>query len=153
MKRLCFVAILTSTAVLDAHAHAARTIEWRYDGGQHAHAHDSAALALTPATVAQRAPAPGRGPATTATRAQSPGAGTAPKDASGKDAFDRICAACHGPEARGDAGPRLVPFSASVEVLRAVVREGSGQMPPISARELSDDSVAMIHEYLTSLAR
>lgn len=86
-------------------------------------------------------------------RTQSPGAGAAPKDASGKDAFDRICAACHGPEARGDAGPRLVPFGGSLDALRAVVREGSGQMPPVSTREMSDDSVALVHEYLLSLSR
>lgn len=98
-------------------------------------------------------PTTGGAPVTTAARAQAPGAGAAPKDASGKDAFDRICAACHGPEARGDAGPRLVPFGGSLDALRAVVREGSGQMPPVSARELSDDSVALIHDYLVSLSR
>jgi mono/diheme cytochrome c family protein len=69
----------------------------------------------------------------------------------GQAAFDRVCKACHGPEARGEAGPRLVPFSREYEELLGIVREGSGQMPPISARMLPDESVAQIAAYLKSL--
>jgi mono/diheme cytochrome c family protein len=72
---------------------------------------------------------------------------------SGQAAFDRVCKTCHGPEARGDAGPRLVPFSREYEELLGIVREGIGQMPPISARELQDESVAQIAAYLRSLSR
>ncbi len=72
---------------------------------------------------------------------------------SGQAAFDRVCKTCHGPEGRGDAGPRLVPFSREYEELLGIVREGSGQMPPISARELPDESVAQIAAYLRSLSR
>ena len=72
---------------------------------------------------------------------------------SGQAAFDRVCKVCHGPEARGDAGPRLVPFSRDDEELLGIVREGIGQMPPISARELPDESVPQIAAYLRSLSR
>ena len=71
----------------------------------------------------------------------------------GQAAFDRVCKVCHGPEARGDAGPRLVPFSRDDEELLGIVREGTGQMPPISARELSDESIPQIAAYLRSLSR
>jgi mono/diheme cytochrome c family protein len=71
----------------------------------------------------------------------------------GQEDFDRICKVCHGAEARGDAGPRLVPFTRDYEELLAIVRDGSGQMPPISARELADEGVARILAYLKYLSR
>ena len=46
-----------------------------------------------------------------------------------------------------------MPFSREFEELLGIVREGTGQMPPISARELSDEGVAEIVKYLTSLSR
>jgi mono/diheme cytochrome c family protein len=66
--------------------------------------------------------------------------------------FDRVCKVCHGPEARGDAGPRLVPFTREYEELLGIVREGQGQMPPISVRQLPDEGVAQILAYLKSLS-
>ena len=72
---------------------------------------------------------------------------------SGQVEFDRVCKVCHGPEARGDAGPRLVPFTREYEELLAIVREGTGEMPPISARELPDQGVAQIVAYLKSLSQ
>ena len=71
----------------------------------------------------------------------------------GQADFDRVCKVCHGPEARGDAGPRLVPFTREYEELLGIVREGTGQMPPISARELPDEGVAQIVAYLKSLSQ
>ena len=50
------------------------------------------------------------------------------------------------------AGPRLVPFSRSYEELLGIVREGSGQMPPISQRTISDEAVARVRTYLMSLS-
>ena len=67
--------------------------------------------------------------------------------------FDRVCKVCHGPEARGDAGPRLVPFTREYEELLGIVREGTGQMPLISARQLPDEGVAQIIGYLRSLSQ
>ena len=71
----------------------------------------------------------------------------------GEAAFNRVCQRCHGAEARGDVGPRLVPFSRDYEEVLAIVREGVGQMPPIGPRELSDDGVRQIVEYLKSLSQ
>jgi mono/diheme cytochrome c family protein len=71
----------------------------------------------------------------------------------GQADFDRVCKVCHGAEARGDAGPRLVPFTREYEELLAIVREGAGEMPPISARELPDEGVARILAYLKSLSQ
>ena len=71
----------------------------------------------------------------------------------GQVEFDRVCKVCHGPEARGDAGPRLVPFTREYEETLGIVREGAGQMPPISVRELPDEGVAQIVAYLKSLSQ
>lgn len=75
------------------------------------------------------------------------------KQQAGQAAFDQVCKVCHGPEGRGDGGPRLVPFNRGYEELLGIVRDGTGQMPPISARELPDEGVAQIVEYLKSLSR
>ena len=103
----------------------------------------------------------GSAPVQTAAAGASRGSATVPVAAAqsgspvaqGQAAFDRVCKACHGPEARGDAGPRLVPFSREYEELLGIVREGTGQMPPISVRELPDEGVAQIVPYLKSLSR
>ena len=71
---------------------------------------------------------------------------------SGQAAFDRVCHICHGPEGRGDGAPRLVPFDRSYEELLAIVRDGRGEMPPISERRLKDEEVAQIVEYLHDLS-
>ena len=71
----------------------------------------------------------------------------------GQLAFDRVCPACHGSGARGGAGPGLAPFSRDYDELLGIVREGAGEMPPISARELSDEGVAQVLAYLKSLSR
>jgi mono/diheme cytochrome c family protein len=70
----------------------------------------------------------------------------------GKAVFDGICAGCHGPDGAGDIGPRLVPFTRSSRELLAVVREGVGMMPALSARDISDDEVAAVAEFLKSLS-
>jgi mono/diheme cytochrome c family protein len=69
----------------------------------------------------------------------------------GKVAFDKVCKTCHGEDARGDAGPRLVPLDIEYDELLAKVREGGGEMPPISTKTLSDDDVKQIFNYLKSL--
>jgi mono/diheme cytochrome c family protein len=71
----------------------------------------------------------------------------------GQVAFDRVCKVCHGPEGRGDGAPRLTPFNRDYDEVLGIVREGTGQMPPISAREVSDKEVAAIVDYLKSLSQ
>ena len=69
----------------------------------------------------------------------------------GQTPYDRVCKVCHGPEGTGNAGPALVPFSMEAEELLTRVREGGGEMPPISANRVSDDEVTQIASYLRSL--
>ena len=71
----------------------------------------------------------------------------------GKTSYDRVCSVCHGMEGRGDAGPGpgLVPFERDYNDLLAIVREGLGEMPPIPAERVSDQTVKEIFEYLKSL--
>ena len=70
----------------------------------------------------------------------------------GAEPFQRVCQSCHGPEGRGDLAPRLVPLGFDVNYVLAVVREGYGQMPPISQRELPDDAVRQAFAYLELLS-
>src|SRR5579862_2321797 len=69
----------------------------------------------------------------------------------GRVPYDRVCRVCHGPEGRGDAAPRLVPFTMEYDEVLAKVREGGSEMPPISAQTVSDDEVKQILEYLKSI--
>ena len=88
------------------------------------------------------------------TAAQPPAAAQDAKGSksSGQAAYNRVCHICHGPEGRGDAAPRLVPFDRSYEELLAIVRDGRGEMPQISERRLKDEEVAQIVEYLHDLS-
>ena len=84
-------------------------------------------------------------------RAQEPPPAQQDAKQAGQLAFDRVCKVCHGPEGRGDAGPRLVPFTREYQELLGIVREGTGQMPPISERQLPDEDVVQIAAYLSGL--
>ena len=92
-------------------------------------------------------------PRTTSGTATTQDPGQRQARSSGQAAFERVCSVCHGRDARGDIGPRLVPFSRESDELLAIVREGMGQMPPISARDISDENVSEIAAYLKSLSR
>jgi mono/diheme cytochrome c family protein len=73
------------------------------------------------------------------------------KDHPGKASYDKVCRICHGPDGMGNQGPALVPFTMEPEELLVRVREGGGEMPPISANRVSDDDVKQIAAYLKSL--
>ena len=68
----------------------------------------------------------------------------------GLESYRQVCQLCHGERGRGDIAPVLVPLGFDAEYVLAVVREGYGQMPPISQRELSDDDVRQVVAYLES---
>ncbi|MCU1385295.1 MAG: hypothetical protein JWL71_3992 [Acidobacteria bacterium] len=70
----------------------------------------------------------------------------------GKAPFDRVCATCHGDEGRGDAAPRLVPIDMEVDEFVARVREGGGEMPPVSKASMGDDEVKQVFAYLKALS-
>ncbi len=78
--------------------------------------------------------------------AAAPAAGA--QEHPGQAAYEKVCATCHGPEGAGGLAPALAPLSYDADYVLAIVREGYGQMPPISARELSDEEVAQATEYL-----
>src|SRR5438046_6455110 len=69
----------------------------------------------------------------------------------GKIPFERVCAACHGEDAKGDQGPSLLPMTLEYEELLAKVRQGGGEMPAITKAKMSDDEVKQVLEYLKSL--
>ena len=73
------------------------------------------------------------------------------QDHPGSVPYQQVCQACHGEGARGNIAPALVPGSFDADYVLAVVREGYGQMPPISRRELTDDQVRQVVGYLDSL--
>jgi mono/diheme cytochrome c family protein len=65
------------------------------------------------------------------------------------------CYECHGGQGQGStlSGPRVgpdpIPFSAFVEYLR----QPAGQMPPYTARVISDGEIANIYAFLESLPK
>ena len=77
---------------------------------------------------------------------------TAAQEHPGLESYRQVCQLCHGERGRGDIAPALVPLGFDAEYVLAVVREGYGQMPPISQRELSDDNVRQVVGYLESLS-
>lgn len=81
--------------------------------------------------------------------AQAPASGNA--DA-GKKVFERmLCSACHGHEGQGgSSGPRIGVKPPALPALIAYVRRPAGNMPPFSAKVISDQELADIHAYLTS---
>jgi mono/diheme cytochrome c family protein len=87
-------------------------------------------------------------PQTTASADALPAAG-APVDAA--TAYASVCQACHGEQGRNGIAPPLVPMTRTANEVLAIVREGIGQMPQVSSRELSDAQVLAIVEYLRSL--
>jgi mono/diheme cytochrome c family protein len=92
------------------------------------------------------------GGASTTTSAQPTGApATAAATMSGAEAYTSVCAACHGPTAGGGMGPRLAGMNRDASEVLAIVREGKGQMPAVSEREISDANLARVVEYLRTL--
>lgn len=71
---------------------------------------------------------------------------------SAEAAFADACAPCHGRDARGGLAPSLVPMNREVDEVLAIVRQGNGQMPPMSTREVTDEQLRQIVAYLRSLS-
>jgi len=80
----------------------------------------------------------------------APPAGNAQK---GKQLFESYgCYQCHGREAQGGAGtgPRLAPKPIPFANLTKYVRHPTGQMPPYTAKVVSDQDLADIYAFLSS---
>jgi mono/diheme cytochrome c family protein len=73
----------------------------------------------------------------------------------GKAAFTKYgCWQCHGFSGQGgSAGLKLAPDPLPLESLSAFIRSSNGPMPPYSEKVLSNDDVADIHAYLSSLPK
>ena len=94
-------------------------------------------------------------------RAPAPNAGAPSGDAqaapagdaqSGKKIFASYgCYQCHGYAAHGGAGPRLAPRPIAFAALSRYVRQPTGEMPPYTARVLSDQQLADIYAFLRSV--
>ena len=71
----------------------------------------------------------------------------------GKTLFSKYgCYECHGTQGQGTtAGARLAPKPIALTALIAYVRRPAGQMPPYTAKVVSDADLADIRAYLASI--
>jgi ubiquinol-cytochrome c reductase cytochrome c subunit len=62
------------------------------------------------------------------------------------------CYECHGREGQGSnmTGPRIAPDPVPFDVLTRYVRNPSGEMPPYTAKVVSDQELADIYAFLLS---
>jgi mono/diheme cytochrome c family protein len=91
----------------------------------------------------------------TPARAQEPKSATAPTGnaENGKRLFMKDgCYQCHGREGQGSnmSGPRIAPNPPPLEVILGYVRKPSGEMPPYTAKVISDQELTDIYAYLQS---
>jgi mono/diheme cytochrome c family protein len=65
------------------------------------------------------------------------------------------CYQCHGREGQGSnmSGPRIAPNPVPLEVILSYVRKPTGEMPPYTAKVISDQELADIYAYLQSRQR
>ena len=70
----------------------------------------------------------------------------------GKKVFERLmCSACHGHEGQGGgAGPRIGVKPPPLPAFLAYVRHPAANMPPFTAKVVSDAELTDIHAYLAS---
>lgn len=71
----------------------------------------------------------------------------------GKRLFTRDgCYQCHGREGQGSnmSGPRIAPDPVPLDVLTRYVRKPTGEMPPYTAKVVTDQELADIYAYLQS---
>jgi mono/diheme cytochrome c family protein len=73
----------------------------------------------------------------------------------GKLAFTKNgCWQCHGFSGQGgSAGLKLAPEPLALDALSTFIRSSKGPMPPYSEKVLSNDDVADIHAYLSSIPK
>jgi mono/diheme cytochrome c family protein len=96
-------------------------------------------------------------------RAQAPAADTDSKTTklagnsqSGKQLFSKYgCYECHGHQAEGTSavGPRLAPNPIPLPVFIKYIRKPSGEMPPYTAKVISDVELGDIYTFLQSLPK
>ena len=96
---------------------------------------------LIAAAVSAQAPAP-----------QPPAAAAGNAEAGKKLFVSYGCYQCHGREAQGSSstGPRLGPRPIAFAAFSRYVRRPTGQMPPYTAKVVSDTDMANIYSYVQS---
>ena len=108
-------------------------------------------LLLAAATLeAQR----GQGAASGAPAAPAPNAQAAPAGnaENGKKIYSSYgCYQCHGFAAQGGAGARLAPRPIAFATYSRYVRRPTGQMPPYTAKVVSDQELADIYAFLATI--
>ena len=71
----------------------------------------------------------------------------------GRQEFSKAgCAGCHGPSAKGGEGPALAGMSRPYPEFVKIVREGTGEMPPHSKDDVSDEQLTVIYKWLVQLS-
>jgi mono/diheme cytochrome c family protein len=72
---------------------------------------------------------------------------------SGKKIYSSYgCYECHGYAAQGGAGARLAPRPIAFATFARYVRRPTGQMPPYTAKVVSDQELADIYAFLLTIA-
>jgi mono/diheme cytochrome c family protein len=87
------------------------------------------------------------------TRAQAPASDEAPAGnvEGGKKLYAQYgCYQCHGYAAQGGVGPRLAPRPLAFAAFSKYIRQPSGEMPPYTAKVLSDSQLADVYAFLRS---
>jgi ubiquinol-cytochrome c reductase cytochrome c subunit len=98
--------------------------------------------AQSPATAADARTPPASG-------AQAAPAGNAEN---GKKIYSSYgCYQCHGYVGQGGAGARLAPRPIALAAFTRYVRKPTGQMPPYTAKVVSDQEMADIHAFLMTI--
>jgi mono/diheme cytochrome c family protein len=80
-------------------------------------------------------------------RSRSGGQGSV---ALGRQVYMQNCARCHGDDAKGKNGPRLVGKSLSLDKIEKTVTDGGSQMPSFK-KQLSPTEVKAVSAYVRSL--
>jgi mono/diheme cytochrome c family protein len=87
--------------------------------------------------------------------AQAPSASAPAGNAqNGRKLFENYgCYQCHGREAQGGlgTGPRLGPKPIAFTAVQRYIRQPTGQMPPYTAKVVSDKDLADIYAFLQSV--
>ena len=72
--------------------------------------------------------------------------------ANGKKIFASYgCYQCHGYAAQGGVGPRLAPRLLAFAAFSKYLRQPAGEMPPYTAKVLSNSQLADVYAFLRSL--
>jgi ubiquinol-cytochrome c reductase cytochrome c subunit len=61
------------------------------------------------------------------------------------------CYECHGRAAQGGVGPRLGPHPIPLTAIITYIRQPTAEMPPYTAKVISDAEIADIYAFLNSL--